>query len=106
MAAIASREEQSPLTILRPRVHKAWAAGDADHGRKVTEKSCVLCHAVAGARNPRAPSFQSIVRRQGRNDAYLRGFLEDDHFPMVMHSLIERDKEDVLEYFRSLRRRR
>jgi cytochrome c2 len=87
-------------------VHRAWAAGDADHGRKVTEKSCVLCHAVAGARNPRAPSFQSIVRRQGRNDAYLRGFLEDDHFPMVMQSLVERDKEDVLEYFRSLRRRR
>jgi hypothetical protein len=66
----------------------------------------VLCHAVVGARNPRAPSFQTIVRRAGRNDAYLRGFLEDDHFPMVMHGLVDRDKEDVLEYFRSLRRRR
>jgi cytochrome c553 len=82
------------------------AAGNAERGRRVTEQSCVLCHAVVGARNPRAPSFQTIVRRAGRNDAYLRGFLEDDHFPMVMHGLVERDKEDVLEYFRSLRRRR
>lgn len=27
-------------------------------------------------------------------------------FPMVMHSLIESDKEDVLAYFRSLRTKR
>jgi cytochrome c553 len=85
---------------------EAQAAGDAERGRQVAEQSCVPCHAVAGARNPRAPPFQTIVRRPGRSDDYLRGFLEDDHFPMVMHGLIERDKEDVLEYFRSVRRRR
>lgn len=82
------------------------AAGDAERGRKVTEKWCVLCHAVAGARKPTAPAFSVIVRRSGRNDATLRGFLEDDHFPMTMYRLFEHEKEDVLAYFRSLRSRR
>jgi hypothetical protein len=42
-------------------------------------------------------------RRAGRDDAYLRDFLEGDHFPMTMYRLFEQEKEDVLEYFRSLR---
>ena len=85
---------------------EALAAGDAGRGRKVTEKWCALCHAVSGARKPTAPAFSSIVRRAGRDDAYLRDFLEDDHFPMTMHRLFEHEKEDVLEYFRLLRTRR
>ena len=86
-----------------PGASEALAAGDAERGRKVTEKWCVLCHAVAGAPKPTAPAFSSIVRRAGRDDAYLRDFLEGDHFPMTMYRLFEQEKEDVLEYFRSLR---
>ena len=78
-------------------------AGDAARGRRVTEKWCVLCHAVAGARRPTAPAFAAIVRRAGRDDAYLRQFLDDDHFPMTTYRLFENEKQAVLAYFRSLR---
>lgn len=87
-------------------VFEARADGDAGRGRQITERSCVGCHAVAGALRPQAPGFSAIVRRPRRDDVYLRNFLEDDHFPSVMHSLAEDDKEDVLAYFRSLRKRR
>ena len=83
----------------------ALAAGNAEHGRQVTEKWCVRCHAVAGARKPTAPAFAAIVRRPGRDDAFLRGFLEDDHFPMTMYRLFDQEREDVLAYFQALRRK-
>lgn len=79
------------------------SSGNVENGRRVTGKWCVSCHAVAGARNPSAPSFAEIARRPKRDDAYLRQFLEDDHFPMTMHRLFENEKEDVLAYLRSLR---
>lgn len=79
------------------------SAGNVENGRRVTEKWCVSCHAVAGARNPSAPSFAEIVRRPRRDDAYLRQFLEDDHFPMTMYRLFDHEKEDVLAYLRALK---
>jgi cytochrome c553 len=81
------------------------AAGNAERGRRVTEKWCVLCHAVAGARRPTAPAFAAIVRRDGLDEAYLRQFLKDDHFPMTTYRLFDQEKEDVLTYFQSLRKR-
>ena len=78
----------------------------AERGRRVTEKWCRLCHAVPGARKPTAPAFSAIVRRPGRDDNYLRDFLEDDHFPMTIYRLFPQEKEDTLAYFRSLRPRR
>ena len=83
----------------------ALAAGNAERGRRVTEKWCILCHAVAGARKPTAPAFATIVRRPGRGDAFLRDFLEDDHFPMTMYRLFDQEKEDILTYFQALRRK-
>jgi mono/diheme cytochrome c family protein len=78
--------------------------GSPENGRRLTEKWCVQCHAVAGARRPTAPSFADIAAKAGRDDKYLRGFLEDDHFPMTMHRLFENEKEDILAYLKGLRR--
>ena len=79
---------------------------DANRGRQITEKWCALCHAVAGVRKPTAPAFAQIVRRPGRDDVYLRNFIDGDHFPMTIYRLFGNEKEDVLEYFRALRTKR
>jgi len=63
-------------------------------------------HDSCGKRKFTAPAFATIIRRPRGTDAYLRDFLEGDHFPMTMHRLFEYEKEDVLEYFQSLRKRR
>lgn len=78
--------------------------GNPENGRVLTEKWCVQCHAVAGARRPTAPSFPDIAAKSGRDTSFLRGFLEDDHFPMTMHRLFENEKEDILAYLKALRR--
>jgi hypothetical protein len=62
-----------------------------------------MIHA-ANANPSRPPLPQSFVDRGALTP--LRDFLEDDHFPMTMHRLIEHEKEDVLEYFQSLRSER
>jgi cytochrome c2 len=79
--------------------------GDAERGRKITEKWCVLCHAVAGAKAPTAPAFADVVRRPGRDETYLRRFLNDDHFPMTMFRLRDDERDDVIAYFRTLKNR-
>jgi mono/diheme cytochrome c family protein len=80
--------------------------GDAARGRGVVEKWCSLCHDVGGNRaRATAPAFAEIVRKPGRDAAYLRDFIDDDHFPMTMHRLFEQERNDVLAYLVSLRGR-
>lgn len=79
-------------------------SGDAYRGRAVVEKWCSLCHDVGTNRaKATAPAFAEIVRKPGRTADYLRGFIDDDHFPMTMHRLFDAERDDVLAYFASLR---
>ena len=106
----ATRAQQYSLSIVAGLLLMAGTTAGISQLRtampSAVERSRVLCHAVAGARKPTAPAFFAIVRRPGRDDEYLRGFLEDDHFPMTMYPLFSQEKEDVLAYFRSLRTKR
>jgi mono/diheme cytochrome c family protein len=82
----------------------ATPTGDAARGRAVVEKWCSLCHDVGSNRDKAtAPSFAEIARRPGRDAAYLRNFVDDDHFPMTMHRLFDQERDDVLAYLMSLR---
>ena len=79
-------------------------SGDATRGKAVVEKWCSLCHDVGGnSAMATAPAFADIVKKLGRNAGYLRDFIDDDHFPMTMHRLFERERNDVLAYLVSLR---
>jgi len=82
----------------------ATRSGDAARGRAVVEKWCSLCHDVGtNSASATAPAFADIVRKPGRDAAYLRGFIDDDHFPMTMHRLFEHERNDVLAYLVGLR---
>jgi Cytochrome c553 len=83
------------------------AAGDAGRGAAVVDQWCRLCHQRADeARDPdMAPPYEEIVRRKGRDEAYFRRFLHEDHFPMTIYRLFEDEKEDVVAYLLDLQRR-
>lgn len=80
-------------------------AGDAvSRGAAVVEQWCRQCHLRAGdPPDPvMAPTYEEIVMREGRDRAYFRKFLHEDHFPMTTFRLFEHEKRDVLEWLMAL----
>ncbi|MCB1479307.1 MAG: hypothetical protein R3D43_01585 [Tepidamorphaceae bacterium] len=82
-------------------------AADLESGRRVVEKWCSQCHAQKGAEtNPdRGPTYEQIASREGRNERYIRAFLDRDHFPMTTYRLFDHEKDDVAAFIASLARR-
>lgn len=82
----------------------APAAGDAARGEAVAAQWCSDCHTVRGVENDktRAPTFQQVAARPGRDRAYLASFLEEDHFPMTTYRLLDGEKADVIALILSL----
>jgi mono/diheme cytochrome c family protein len=82
------------------------ADGDPVNGRLVAEKWCSLCHSILGTeRNPdRAPTFEQVANRPGRDRAYLTRFLQQDHFPMTTFRLFDEEKRDVVAFLVTLKR--
>ncbi|BCP55913.1 hypothetical protein K32_45300 [Kaistia sp. 32K] len=80
----------------------------ATRGSKVVDQWCRDCHLRAGDKpDPvMAPRYEDIVRRKGRDEAYFRKFLHEDHFPMTIFRLREDEKRDVLAYLMSLKKKR
>ena len=78
----------------------------ANRGRAVVDTWCRMCHVrTETEKSPDlAPPFQEIAGRPGRDGAYLRAFLDDDHFPMTTFRLFDREKDDVVAYILSLKR--
>lgn len=76
-------------------------------GEAVVDRWCRECHLRADdPPDPvMAPSYEEIVMREGRDRAYLRQFLYDDHFPMTTFRLFDHEKEDVVEWLMDLQRR-
>ena len=62
----------------------ALSAGDPVKGRLVAEKWCALCHSLTGVETDpdRAPTFEQVANRDGRDRAYLTRIVHEDHFPM------------------------
>ena len=75
-------------------------AGSARRGLAVVDQWCKTCHSIEGKEtNPdRAPTFAEISRRDGRNAAYFRKFLQKDHFPMTTYRLFDHEKQDVVAF--------
>ncbi|WP_436643352.1 c-type cytochrome [Microbaculum sp. FT89] len=93
------------LVVLVPGASATVAAGDPVNGRLVVEKWCSLCHSVNGVNTDpdRAPTFEQIANREGRDRAYLTRIVHEDHFPMTTFRLFEDEKRDVVAFIHSLR---
>lgn len=74
-------------------------------GEQVVEDWCRDCHLRAGEPPTQnmAPSYEDILKRDGRDRAYLKKYLKEDHFPMTTFRLYDKEKADVLEWLESLR---
>ena len=85
----------------------AFAQSAEERGNAVVDTWCRLCHVrTPAAKSPdMAPPFQDIVARPGRDKAYLRAFLDQDHFPMTTFRLFDHEKDDVVAYLLSLKRK-
>ncbi len=79
----------------------------AKRGQAVVDEWCRFCHVrTAAEKSPdMAPPFEEVARRPGRDKAYLRAFMNEDHFPMTTFRLFDHEKDDVVEYLLSLQRR-
>lgn len=75
-------------------------------GEQVVEEWCRDCHLRAGdpPTENMAPAYEDIVARDGRDRAYLKKYLKDDHFPMTTFRLYDKEKADVLEWLESLKK--
>ena len=84
----------------------ALAQSAESRGSAVVDTWCRMCHVrTAADKSPDlAPPFPQIVARPGRNKAYLRAFLNEDHFPMTTFRLFDHEKDDVVAYLLSLKR--
>jgi len=85
----------------------AFAQSATERGSAVVDTWCRMCHVhTEAAKSPdMAPPFPEIVARPGRNKAYLRAFLNEDHFPMTTFRLFDHEKDDVVAYLLSLKRK-
>jgi mono/diheme cytochrome c family protein len=81
-------------------------AADAAHGEAIVEQWCRLCHLRASdPPDPvMAPRFEDIVLREGRDEAYLTRFLQEDHFPMTTFRLFDNEKADVIAWLMALQK--
>jgi mono/diheme cytochrome c family protein len=96
------------LLLLILPLASAFAAEFSDaqeRGEAVLQRWCQDCHVPAGQtyHPDMAPSFESIVRRPGRDATYLRRFLDEDHFPMTTYRLFAAEKDDLVAYLDTLR---
>lgn len=82
----------------------AQSGNAVERGKAVVDKWCRMCHVrTAGEKSPdMAPPFQDIARRPGHNFAYVRNFLDEDHFPMSTFRLFDHEKDEVAAYIVSL----
>lgn len=84
-------------------------AGKASQARgaALVEQWCRDCHLRPGDKPDAdmAPAYEDIVTWPGRDRAYLRKFLRDDHFPMSTYRLFDDEKRDVLDWLMSLKPR-
>lgn len=95
------------LGLLLLAVAPAAATDAPGRGRRVVDEWCRLCHLRAGQppRQGMAASYEEIVRRPGRDEAFFNRLLHEDHFPMTTFRLFEHEKQDVLAYLLWLQRR-
>jgi len=92
------------LLILAFAACPARADDAVARGAAVVEQWCRQCHLRADdPPDPvMAPPYEEIVMREGRDRAYFRRFLHEDHFPMTTFRLFENEKQYVLAWLMAL----
>ncbi len=90
-------------TLALPPV-AARAAGDAAEGRRIAERWCVSCHAVApkGTGPDAAPPFAALAADPAKTEGYLRAWLQAPHPPMPDLQLTRNEIENLVAYIRAL----
>lgn len=82
-------------------------AGKASRARgaALVEQWCRDCHLRPGDKpdSDMAPPYEDIVTWPGRDRAYLKRILAEDHFPMSTYRLFDDEKADVLDWLMSLK---
>ncbi|MDX1484218.1 MAG: cytochrome c [Alphaproteobacteria bacterium] len=80
-------------------------AADASKGRRVAERWCSDCHAVAGEQvaGRTAPSFKEIAGRSLLTESYLDSWTRNPTAPMHKFQLSPAMIADLVAYLRSLR---
>lgn len=81
------------------------AKGDPAKGEAVAAQWCSQCHTIRGVQSDpkRPPTFEQVAAREGRDRAWLRRFLNEDHFPMTTYRLLDDEKDDVVAMIVSLK---
>lgn len=75
-------------------------------GKAIVAQWCSTCHTLAGTETDktRGPTYEQIAQRPGRDAAYIRAFLDQDHFPMSTYRLLDGEKDDVTAMIVSLKK--
>ena len=85
-------------------VFPARADGDPDLGAFLASRWCDSCHLVEGAvsASDAAPSFQSIARKHGKDQAWLRAWLSSPHPPMPNLNMSRQEIDAIIAYLATL----
>lgn len=98
LAACSTAPAPVPMTV---------SGGDpVTRGKAIVAQWCSTCHSLTGIETDktRAPTYEQIAQRPGRDAAYLRAFLDEDHFPMSTYRLLDAEKDDVVAMIVSLKK--
>lgn len=80
-------------------------AADPAEGRALAERWCASCHEIAPgqAGSDQVPSFETIVRRDGRSAEWIRTWLSTPHDFMPDLTLTREEIAHLVAYFDTLR---
>jgi mono/diheme cytochrome c family protein len=81
-------------------------AADPDHGETLVKRWCAACHLVAGDQKnatTEAPSFASVAKRPGFDEAKVAFFLLDPHPKMPNMELSRNEAADIAAYIATLK---
>jgi mono/diheme cytochrome c family protein len=91
-------------TVIGP----AYAAGDAQRGKKIAATWCAQCHDIApGAKrfdNNLPATFQEIANTPGMGELALKVFFQTPHTQMPNFSITDDVRDDLIAYITSLKR--
>jgi mono/diheme cytochrome c family protein len=87
----------------------AQETGDARKGAVLAQSICAQCHAVGNGEsrspNAKAPTFASVAATRGMSEMALRVWLQSPHPTMPNIMLDADEKDDVIAYIISLKRK-
>jgi len=87
----------------------AQEMGDAKKGATLAETVCAACHGVGNREtrspNAKAPTFTSVAATRGMTEMALRVWLQSPHPTMPNLMLGEDEKDDVIAYILSLKKK-